>query len=197
MSRSVIGLDRVLALLLGLVLLAGGAAVAVFGAGAARTLWAQAPDRISLGRGVVEAPSAGWWFGASAAFAVVAVVLGLWWLLAHLPRRGVSTLTLSTPGDASGAGRLHLDAAAPVEVAAEVLAETPGVRSARGSVITDRGELVYRLRAVVDPAADLAEVARSVEAVTADLATCVGRDDARSRVELSVARRAANPRRVA
>ena len=68
-------------------------------------------------------------------------------------------------------------------------ADDPLIRSARGAVLADRGELVVRLRATVDPDADLGAVVATCDGVLADLAHVLPADQLRSRVELSVLRR--------
>ncbi|WP_432574307.1 hypothetical protein [Kineococcus sp. SYSU DK005] len=184
MSRSVLALDRLVALVVGLVLIALGLAAAAWYPGWLARLWPAAPRELQL-RTATDAFAASWWGWAAGAAGVVLVLLALWWLLAHLPRRGVGTLPL--PGSARGA-RLLIDPDGPVDTAADVLAGTPGVRSARGRVLRDRGRLVVDVRATVEPDADLAEVVAAADAVTGDLRHVLGREDARARVRLSVAR---------
>ena len=123
----------------------------------------------------------------------VAVLLGLWWLLAHLPRRSVGLLTLPGSGKA---GRLRVDPSGPAATAADILADTPGIRTAHSRVQRDRGQLVIALSATMDPRADLGEVVAATDAVATDLNAVLGRDDARARVLLAVARRAKAPSRV-
>ena len=94
---------------------------------------------------------------------------------------------LVLPGSGK-AGRLLVDPTGPASAAADALADTPGIRNARGKVLRDRGELVIAISGTVDPSADLSEVAAAADAVTTDLQTVLGRDDARARVQLSVAR---------
>jgi hypothetical protein len=84
-----------------------------------------------------------------------------------------------------------VDPGPAVATAAEVLADDPMIRSAKGAVLADRGELVVRLRATVDPDADLGAVVDACDAVLADLAHVLPADQLRSRVELSVLRRGA------
>lgn len=192
MKRSVVGFDRVVVLLAGLVLLAVGAATAAWGAGRLDEVWTAAPQELQL-KTATDAFAASWWPWAAGAAGVVFVLLALWWLAAHVPRRGAGTVSL--PGT-SRTGRLLIDPSAPAAVAAEVLAEAPGVRSSRGRVVRDRGRLVVELKATVEPDADLTAVVAATDAVTGDLAHVLGRDDARARVHLVVARSARHERRV-
>ncbi|MEZ0163274.1 hypothetical protein AB2L27_00680 [Kineococcus sp. LSe6-4] len=183
MSRKVLGVDRLVAFVLGLVLLVGGvAAVAWWGGWLAQVLPGTG-DRLVSGTG--DAVRAGWFAASAAVAAVVLGVLAVWWLVAHLPRRGTDDLTL--PGN-QASGRLRLAADGPARTAAELLAAHPGVRSARGRTIDDRGELVLELRATCEPTADLHEVAAQAEWISAQTRAVLGRDDVHGRVVLSVAR---------
>lgn len=184
MRRSVIGLDRFLAIVAGLCLLVAGAAAAAWYTGWLTDLWAATPVGLSTG-GATDVLEKSWWPWAAITGGVLAVILGLWWLIAHLPRRGVGMLVLPGSGKT---GRLLVDPAGPAGAAADTLADTPGVRNARGKVLRDRGQLVVAITGTVDPSADLGEVAAAADAVTSDLQTVLGRDDARARVRLSVAR---------
>jgi hypothetical protein len=186
MRRTVLGLDRVLAVLLGVVLLVTGLGAAAWYGGWLRRLWPQFPRQLST-QYAADLIGTSWWPWASGAAGAVAVLLGLWWLIAHLPRRAVSFLAL--PGS-SRAGRLRLDPSGPAATAADVLADNPGVRTANGKVIRDRGELVVALTATIDPRADLSDVIEAADSVAADLRTVLGRDDVHARINLSVARRA-------
>jgi hypothetical protein len=191
MRRSVLGLDRILAILLGLILLAVGAAAAGWHSGGLRRLWPAFPKRLSSA-GATDVLNAGWWPWTAAGVGTLTVLLGLAWLVAHLPRRGVGLLVLPGSGKT---GRLLVDPAGSASTAAEVLADSPGVRSAHSRVLHDRGQLVVALTGTIDPRANLTDVIAATDAVAADLQAVLGRGDARARIRLTVARRAqARPR---
>jgi hypothetical protein len=184
MRRSVLAFDRVVVLLLGLVLVAVGVAAVGWQTGFLTSLWSDAPDELAVDSAQVTEGSS---YALLAGLVGAALVLlGLWWLLAHLPRRSVGALRLPS-GDAPG--RLVVEPGPAVATAAEVLADDPLIRSARGAVLADRGESVVRLRATVDPDTDLATVVAACDRVLADLAHVLPADRLRSRVELSVLRR--------
>jgi hypothetical protein len=185
MRRSVLGLDRVLAILLGLILLAAGITVAAWYNGNLRRLFPQFPKELSTDK-ASDLANTDWWPWTAGAVGVLFVLLGLWWLLAHLPRRGVGLLVL--PGSGRN-GRLHVDPSGPASTAAEVLADTPGIRTAHGKVQRDRGQLIIALTATMDPRADLGQIVAATDAVATDLNTVLGRNDAHARILLSVARR--------
>ncbi|WP_157018375.1 hypothetical protein [Cryptosporangium arvum] len=192
MRRSVLALDRVMAALLGLILFVAGVGAAAWYQGGLRRWWPSSPGTLSSA-GVDDVLDSGWWPWVAAGAGALAVLLGLWWLLAHLPRRGPGLLVL--PGSGRP-GRLLIDPSGPAEAAAEVLADAPGIRATHSKVRRDRGELVVTLTGTIDPRADLTEVVAATDAVATQLRTVLGRDDARARIQLSVARRARRPARV-
>ncbi|ROR92320.1 hypothetical protein [Nocardioides aurantiacus] len=179
-SRRTLFVDRVATLLLSLLLLAGGAAAAYWWSG-------RSPfgDRLDLAV-VRDAVEAAWFPWVAALVGIVLALLGLRWILAHLGRPTVSRLHLS--GSGSG-GRLDVNAGQVAGAAADALADTIGVRSARGTVVRDRGQLVARLTATIEPDADLGVVARQADLVSAQLREVLDRDDVRCSVELRVAAR--------
>ena len=166
MTRRLAGLDRALVLLAGLALLVvGGGAVA---------WW--------LGRLAVVGPvldagwlpdlvRTGWWPWASTAGAVVLAVLGLRWLVAHVPPRGPSRVALDGSGEG---GRLDADLGVVAQQAASALAAAPGLTGARGRVLRDRGEVLVELTATVPADAGLPVAAAALDRVVADLARVLG-----------------------
>lgn len=192
MSRAVLGLDRLAALVVGLVLLLVGLAAAAWGADLLVRVWSSAPSRLDL-KSVRDVLDMSWWTWVAGVGGAVLVLLALWWLLSHLPRRGVSTLSLRGSGSS---GHLSVDPDGAASTAADILAETRGVRSASSRVLHDRGQLVVALKATVEPTADLHAVVEATDDVAADLAQVLGRDDARARIQLSVARRGRQQSRV-
>lgn len=184
MRRSILAFDRVLLLLLGLVLVVLGVAAVGWQVGFLADVWPDVPSSVEVDTGQVTGASS--YAVLAGVVGVALVVIGLWWLLAHLPRRTVGSLRLP---DGEQSGRLVVDPGPAVATAAEVLAEDTLIRSARGAVLADRGELVVRLRATVDPDSDLDAVVSACDRVLADLAHVLPAEQLRSRVELSVLRR--------
>lgn len=179
MSRGTLAVDRILAALTGLALIVVGVGGILWWAGRLGTV----PTRVDLD-GVRWLPREQWWPWALGAAGVILTFLGLRWLLYHLPRRGVSHLYL--PGS-SPEGKLLVGANSVVEAAANALAQTPGVRSARGWVDHDRGEIVARFDATIERTADLRAIASAADAVTSDLRSVLEREDLTSRVQLRTA----------
>lgn len=148
-------------------------------------LWPAFPERITTEPGLTGTDQP-WWPRACGAVGLLAAVAGVRWLVAHLPQRRIGVVLL----DGSGRdGRLLLAPAGPVGVAAQILAETPGARSASGRMIRDRGATVVDLHVVAEPHADLRDLAAAAESVTTDLREVIGRGDVAIRVALTVAAR--------
>lgn len=181
MSRLTIALDRLVAFLVAVVLIVLGAAAAVWGT-----------DRVSPLTGPLhlqplsQATERSWWPWAIGVGGAVLTLLALRWLLSHLPRRGTGPLKLAGTGRS---GRLVADGNSVAEAAAEALAATPGVRSAHGRVLRERGQIVAQLSAVIDTDADLSAIAESADEVSAHLRHVLGRDDLRCQIQLRLPRR--------
>lgn len=104
-----------------------------------------------------------------------------------MPRRSADPLRL--PGSTTD-GALALDGTSAADVAAEVLADLPGVRSASGRTVHERGQLIAVMDVTAEPSTDLAELSAELDRVSADLRSALGRDDVRGRFRVHVARRA-------
>lgn len=183
-SRTVLFLDRIATLVLVVLLAAGGLLGLWWWSGrevSGRTL----PDTSST-TAVSDALATSWVAWVLAAVGVVLALVGLRWILAHLTRPTVSRLRLDGSGDG---GRSEAVAGKVLDAAAEAFASTEGVRSAKGVVVRDRGELVARIDATIEPEADLALVAARADEVTSQLDTVLARDDLRATVRLRVALR--------
>lgn len=188
MSRAVIAVDRLAAILAGLALLAAGLAGLIWWRGNMGLSGA-----LNLAP-VVRQATQPWWPWAVSVVGLLLVVLGIRWLVAHLPTPGVAKVRLPGTG---AQGRLSADVKSLAQVAAGVLQTTPGVRSARGTIQRDRGQIIARLTATIEPHADLQVIAAAAEAVSADLKTVLQRDDLHCLVNLRVARKGRQLPRVA
>lgn len=179
MSRAVVALDRVATLVGALALIAAGVAGIVWWRG---DLGLSGPLDAGAAADLTTQP---WWPWVLGLLGAALVLLGLRWLAGHVLTRGVGEVRLPGTGRA---GRLTAQVTPVAQAAAEVLADTHGVRSARGTIHRDRGQLVARLRATIEPEADLAVVVASADRVAADLKTVLGREDLHCLVTLNVAR---------
>lgn len=177
MSRGTLAVDRLATVLLALICMVSGVLGFLWWRGTFDVT--RRADMTGV-RTVLEQP---WWPWVALLAGLLLIVLGLRWLLGHLPRRGVDEINLDGSGQR---GRLRAAAKPVAEAAAEALAAAPGVRSSRGSVIRERGQVVARLTCTVDPGADLSAVAAAADRVAADLAGVLGRDDLHCQVQLKV-----------
>lgn len=188
MSRLTTGLDRLLALLVGLVLIVVGAGAIVWQLGT----FSRAPKTLTA-PGLVNATTQSWWPWAVGIGGAVLILLALRWLAAHLPGRKVHAAKLA---GSDATGKLTVDLTALAAAAGEALADTPGVRSAAGKAVTDRGRRTLELIATIEPSADLAAVAAAADRVGADLHQALAEPAIATRVHLHTARSARSGPRV-
>lgn len=176
MSRGVAAVDRLLALLLGLLLVAGGLGAAAW----QRDLVPGATDRTRLGpvRTAAEQPWFPWAVGVGG---VVVVLLVLWWVLAHLRRHRVKAVRLAG-SDGTGVMRLHVGPV--VEAAGHQLQQRLGVTSVRTSVTRERGAPVAELVVTTEHGADLGRVTTDVRHTCRELATALDGEPVTVRVLL-------------
>jgi hypothetical protein len=187
-SRSTLALDRLATFVLALVLIAGG----ILG------IWWWTGDSSLAARSdttpVQDLVAKDWWPWVSAAAGLILILIGIRWMAAHVSRTKVKQLSLTGTGSA---GKLGVDGTKAVGAAAEAFADTLGVRSAKGHVNRDRGQIVAEINAIIEPEADLALLAEQADLVSAQLAHVLGRSDLRCSVQLTVARHGRSMDRVA
>lgn len=178
MSRATLAIDRLATLITALVSIATGVLAFLWWRGTFDVT--RRADMAGV-RNVLGQP---WWPWVALLAGLALITLGLRWLLAHLPRRAVDEVVLGGSGER---GRLRAAAGPVAQAAADALARTPGVRSSRGSIIRNRGQIVARLSCTIDPGADLRTVGAAADSVATDLARVLGRDDLHFQVQLKVA----------
>jgi len=178
-SRAVQGLDRFVGLLLSVVLISGGGLTVLWGTRQVGIL--TAPLDLTVVRQVLDES---WWPWAVGGLGVLLVVLGVLWLLAHVPGRGVDRILLPGTGRS---GRLSAEVRPVADAAAAALAPTLGVQRVRGRLRRERGTLTLRLNAVLDPDADLGLITAAAEQVSGQLRHLLGRDDVTCTVSLRIA----------
>jgi len=188
MTRLATGLDRLLALLVGLVLIVVGAGAIVWQLGT----FSRAPKTLTA-PGLLNATTQSWWPWAVGIGGAVLILLALRWLAAHLPGRKVHAAKLA---GSDATGKLTLDLTALAAAAAEALAEAPGVRSTTGKAVTDRGRSTLELIATVEPSADLATLTAAADRVSSDLNQALAEPAIATRVQLHTARSARSGPRV-
>ena len=188
MSRGTVAFDRLATTIVAVALLVAGVGAIVWWLDVAAALGSS----LDLS-GVRSTIGQSWWPWAAGVVGALLVLLGLRWMLAHLPDRGVGTLRL--PGS-SAEGRLSAESSPVANAAAELLEGVPGVRSSSGRVLRERGELVAHLGATIEVDADLRTIAAAADEVARDLAMVLGREDLHCQVQLKVATRSRSLPRV-
>lgn len=179
MKRATVLIDRVLVVLLGLAMLAAGALGSAwhFDVPFALDVWARFDRREFL-----ALPAQGWWGVALAGTAVIAAILAIGLLIGNLTPRRTGTLLVSS-GE-SLALRVELDAIARA-VAADI-ARWPGVDSARGRAIDDRGTATLAIAVHASRHLDLDAFTRAAEARAGYLADALQGRGVALRVQLHV-----------
>jgi hypothetical protein len=188
--RHVAGADRTILTILGLVLVLAGAAAIAIGAGLLREV--ASPDDSLSTAGATAATSEPWWPVAAGLAALLLLLLGLWWILAHRP--GPRTKVLGLPGSRTGE-RLRVEPDAVAAAAESVIEEDPHVRGVSLRLREEDRALVVVGKVRVAPRADVATVAQRVDETLRDAGRVLGRELV-GRVHLAVAPRAKAERRV-
>lgn len=151
------------------------AGVVVACVGAAAALWPThvvhaAPEQISTGP-VERVTSSTWWPWELAGAGALLLILGLVWLIAHVPVRKAQVLRV--PGTSEpGFITVNLDGVAAAAAAA--LAQDSNVQSAKGKAIADRGSSTVELTVTTAQPAGLADVISAIDTTLADIARVTG-----------------------
>jgi len=186
--------NRLLLLLLGLILLAGGLAGLLTGLevfGSARA------DQPVFNRELVDFVdrNAGWFWPLVAVVAVILGLLALWWLLIQARGDRVSSLDLET--DRSH-GRTRLAAGALTGALVDEIESYRGVARASGRLLGDGLAPRLSLRVALDGRVDAGDVLRRIESeALAHARSALAAERLPTRLELVVPRRAAVPPAVA
>lgn len=167
MHAATTALDRIAALLLGLVLLALGAGMIIW----TTHLIDGAPAYLTA-PGLLTAAGTAWWPWATTGAGLLLVVLGLRWLLAHRPARRAGSLTLADSDLAQGC--LSADLGSLATAAAAELQEHPAIRSARGKAVIDRGRPSIHLDVTAAGTDTLAHAAQAADQVAATATGMLG-----------------------
>lgn len=188
MTRSAMALDRIAALLVGLVLIAVGVCAVGWNGFLRNTI----PESIELPT-LVAATQQGWWPWAVAGAGVVLVLLGLRWLLSHTPAAKAGSVPLSVSGDA---GRVTADLGAIADAAAQQLEAHPGVHSAKAKAIDDRGLRTLDVTVTATSVPDLGAAAAAADRVCCDAIGMLGDDSVATRTRIHLDRTKRDRRRV-
>lgn len=150
-----LAIDRPAAILLGLLLLAAGAAVIDW-----RFDLVGVWDRLDTGA-VVAAAEEDWFTWTAGAVALVSGILALWWLLARLPRRVESRVPIGS----DGADRVDMDVSSVAPCLCEELERNAPVDHVTAKRIPVGAGQLVQLRANVDPRADGESLVKAASAL--------------------------------
>lgn len=184
MSRKALGIDRLAALVVGILALAVGLAGIAWSTGLLDRWVSGVGNSYNLHTVDDHVFATAWWPWAAGFGGVVIAALGLWWLLGHFKTHRVRALTLPGSGPS---GTLRADTSAVTAAAGEVLAINRGVRTASGYVGTDRHQLVLDLDTVVEPGIDLDLLSRAVQRTAGQVADVTGIEGLYARGRVTVA----------
>jgi len=168
MTRLAMAFDRFIIAIFGVLLIVIGFGALMWNA----DLIAGMPEYITLGDSAAML-DASWWPWAVAAAGIACVLLGLRWLVAHIPagaRRGVHT-TAHTD-----LGTVELDLQNVAEAAAHNLADNASTYSSNGRAVLDRGVRTIELEVTAQSADDVSTVIENIDETARDIAVAV--DDA-------------------
>ena len=163
MTPRMIRIDRALTLLVAILLVALGLLMVDWHY---RWAFGAYPTELSTGP-AREVVTAGWFPWALAAAGLVLGFLGLVWLLAHLRRRGPSTLRLRASDET---GRVQADLRSIADTSGGRLEGMAALTGVTGTVVTIRSRPVILLRGRIDPVASTASITDAAEICTRDLA---------------------------
>ncbi|TQL67909.1 hypothetical protein FB381_1797 [Nocardioides albertanoniae] len=163
MTPRVIRFDRVVTLLVAVLLVVAGLLLVDWHY---RWVLTSYPAELSTDP-VREVVAASWFPWAFAAAGILLGLLGLVWLLAHLRRRGPSTLRLRASDET---GRVQADLRSIADAAAGRLQQMAALTGVTGTVATIRSRPVILLHGRIDPIASAASIADAAEICAREVA---------------------------
>lgn len=174
MSTPLAWLDRVVALVAGLVLV---------GAGLAGLDWrfhviGGEPARMHASA-ALALTATGWWPWAVGIGGIVLALFALWWLLAHLGGDTVRTLRSTRSGPA---GRVEVDLASVARVAAASFCGEAGLSQPRAAARRVRRGYLVEMGGAVTVHTDPAEVRRAADAMAGQVAEAFPDDEVSCRM---------------
>ena len=181
MTRKLVTIDRVAGIVVALLLIAGGLVLMDWKLEKVLSL----PSVVRL-PGLLKTSALAWWPLATAILAVLLILLGLRWLVAHLPRVRTSEAKL---GESSGEGRMRLDTASVARASASALQSELVLPEARGRVREVRGRPLVQLDARCFRDTSVAEVRERAERVARDIDRAFPSGDLPLRVVVAEPRR--------
>ena len=162
MTRVTITIDRVVALLVGTILILVGAGALLWHTG----LIPGFPE-VFTAHSLTKAIGTWWWRWAVAAAGLACAALALRWLAAHRPASRATPIELH---DSDTPGTVSIDPSAVASAAAAALQQHPAVRSAKSKTVTDRGERTIALAVTAAHPGDLEALIEAIDTTCADIA---------------------------
>lgn len=159
MSGLLRGVDRVACLLFGLLFVLGGLSLLDW---RYRLVFDNYPDALTLGP-VPRWVAADWWPWAAGAAGIGLLLLGLWWLLAHLRRSSIPDLTLA---GTDHTGRLSVDLSSVADAAGATLLRSGPFATVHATARTVRRARVVELQTRISEHADTASLLKAAQQAT-------------------------------
>lgn len=156
-------IDRIIAGVVGLLLLAGG--LWALGNRLGQKVATDATGRVSVPT-IVRLPDEPWWPAVTGAAGVVLVLGALWLLVRHL--RSTTARTALTPGGGT------VDLGRVADAVAEDLGRSPLVRRARATTRVEKGRPIVRVALAVTPDAPVDELTALAAAARDEVAAAAG-----------------------
>jgi len=178
MTRLSTAADRIAALIVGVTLVALGAGALLW-----RTDLVPGIPHLITAPALVNALDTWWWRWAVAGAGLLCVAVALRWLLTHRPARKAAPILLHDDGDP---GTVIIDPAAVAAAAAEALNQHPGVYSAKGKAVTDRGIRTIELAVTTAHPEELSTIIRAIDDTCANIAECIGDSPLATRATLHI-----------
>ncbi|RZL68831.1 MAG: hypothetical protein EOP29_26215 [Rhodococcus sp. (in: high G+C Gram-positive bacteria)] len=182
MKTFVAGVDRLVAVIAGATLLAGGGFALAWHYDVP---WARETlSRFERAR-IAELPQQGWWVPTLAIVVAVAVVAALVLLIGNFSPRTTGTASVIEEPHFSA----HVDLSAIASGVAAELAQFPGVRRARGTAIDDRGMPTITVSVYAAADFDVVGFTAEAESRAAFVARSLGGANVATRVQLHIDKR--------
>jgi hypothetical protein len=178
MSRSSTALDRTATLIVGLCLIAVGAAAIIW-----NTSWLPHIPETITAPGLALSARSWWWPWAVTAAGIALVFLGLRWLASHSLARRAHTIALTGSGEN---GTITANLAAIATATAHHLQADPSVHSAKATAIMDRGRRTLDITATTASVTDVPAAVAAADQVCCEAITMLGDDTVATRARIRV-----------
>jgi hypothetical protein len=176
---------RIVAAMLGVVLVLAGLAAILWGLGRLDDVGLVSPARLDTSA-VDQVTGQAWWPVALSMLGLLLVLLAIWWLTDLVPRRPIRRLDL--PGSGS-LGRLSVAAGEVADALADSLRQRVDGQGARGQVVRERGRLVLENHVSISASTPLADAAAAATGTSSLARGTLGRRDLFYRAMIEVPRR--------